>query len=279
MKLAIVTIIGPANKWGYERTYFECIGNQAQLADRVYLVQSTPDHTGIDRLLAAHKNITFISEPDNWRGRVGDDDDVKLSFKSNVRLLSRNYQVGKQAAWHDGHDVIMMASSNSYVPTWAWDGVRAVAGQMLGRGEPEAMMYHCWQLGPVLLTSTRRAPWIENASRWTGVNLDYTPNIKWRPFTGKPNGAYYVDASYELTAAEFHANLKRFGFMDKWLAEPSSTEQVLRAYLNTVQHSQPWGRELDATGRAIAAAHQPDYVSAFLLNELRKIGRVPHAGV
>jgi hypothetical protein len=274
MKLAIVTIIGPANKWGYERTYFECIGNQAQFADHVYLVQSTPDHTGIDRLLVAHDNITLISEPDNWRVRVGADDDVKLSFKSNVRLLSRNYQIGKQVAWRAGHDVVMMASSNSYVPTWTWEGVRAVMAGMLERGEPEAMMYHCWQLGPVLLTSTRRAPWIENAQLWTAVDLDYTPNIKWRPFAGQPNGAYYVDVSYELTAAEFYANLTRFGFMDKWLAGPHELDEVLRAYVNTVQHSQPWDLKLDATGQAIAAAHQPDYVSAYLLNALRKIGRV-----
>lgn len=221
--IAISCACGPLHKWGYQWTSYECIASQAEFADRVYLIQSTADETGLRTLLDKYSNITLISDPSTWHHKPGEGDEVltimpEKTMSSFTKFHMRNLAIGRWAAAKDGHKVIMSTHSNWYIPC---RNVASLRRYCLEFGKSGAATGYGWAMGQIHNKLFGPAVRREALYNPTGLSeaaiLASYPDMKARhidPTQMPPNvnDLCLVDASYNLLPEEFEGMQKRFHY-------------------------------------------------------------------
>jgi hypothetical protein len=271
-RVAVITPIGPLTKWGYQHTYEACIGSQAAWADRVFLVHSTADRAGIDALCARHANVEYISTERTWFHAPGQSDETLRNAPGRdvfnfTAFHMANYAVGRYAAWQAGYDVALSMMSNTYIPQWSFDALRAAAIQLAESGECEGMIYRAFQLGGVLFRVDRCAPWLANLCALGDTSATYCPDFKLRKCGAVTEGAIIVDCHYERTIADEMEKAERFRYLERLQVRGRGTETdtLVSEAARRFRQIPRWDRDLCAYGQAVATRSQGDFMSQIIL--------------
>lgn len=260
MKIGIVCPVGHLNKYGYQYINYDCLRSQATLADRLYLVHSTRDRTGVSELLKKIPNIIYISEESTWFGL-----NQKGKEIYDIHKVVRNSNVGLEVGISDGMDCMIQMANNWYI------------------AEPEVLVEHCYkmlcesrgwvwlyrkdQLVDTMFHASTRIPWIFNSSipnlsRWGLDSLCLVGKvINWEhgDFRSHNKGAV-VDVALEMLLSDLEAKLDYFG---------RNRNEGIDYSVGRFQREKHISSEsLSPTGLSIAASSQPDFVSNEVLKRL-----------
>jgi len=272
--IAISCACGPLHKWGYQWTAYECIASQAEFADRVYLIQSTADSTGIDKLLNKYSNITLISDPSTWHHKPGEGDEALTIMDGNTmsgftKFHMRNLAIGRWAATKDGHKVIMSTHSNWYVPRRNIETLREYCLEFKQNG---ATTGYGWAMGQVHDRlhgpPVRREALYNPTGLSEAVILASYPDMKARHIAQAEippnvNNLCLVDASYNLLPEEFEGMQKRFHYPGN---ETWNWPNYKAALIDRMKRRYTLGNEpLDYWGQEIAKKSTPDFMGYQLL--------------
>lgn len=263
MIAGIVPVCDP-KLYGYGNVLAECLKSFDDFADMVVLVQS---HDALDNLrpyLEPLQKTIAISDESTWyKGGIYD-----------PKQTDQNVEIGIEYAKQRGADVIIILSSNWYIPERSRDGLYNVC-----RGVDDwDYIYRGDQLAGTLLSASKRIPAIIKIGSdfHFGFSTDYLENFNTRiPVRAgdysSHNDSMIVDAPFEITLDDLAAKMnfircyndvipKRNPIFDWDFWEPY--------YLLKFRDKRHTNMKLDEYGKRIAANSKPEYLSHYFLREL-----------
>lgn len=277
MKIAISVAVGPLFKWGYQHVCRECLASQVEFADRVYMVQSTEDATGVKELLDECPHITLISNPSTWHHKPGQTDEVLDVGKPNMAGMTmfhmRNLGLGRAAAFEDGYRIVLSTHNNWYIPRRNAAALRHYCEDFERSGK---MTGHTWmmpQLHDKLLGPAVRNEGLANLASMKSADevRAYYPGMKWRHLAVNTlpenvEDICMVDCSYNLLPAEYEGMQHRFGYpQHETFNWPERRAQLADRLL---RRNFVLNVELDYWGKLIAAKSGPDWMGYQILHEV-----------
>lgn len=271
VKIAITCACGPLHKWGYQWTDYECIASQAEFADRVYLVQSTEDATGVKELTDKYPNITLVSDPMTWHHFPGQSDeeltvDTRPHMGAFTTFHMRNLTRGRLEAFKDSYRVVMSTHSNWYVPRQNYTTLRNDCDKFMHTGDHTGYGWALGQIHDRLMGPPVRRDVLCNMTGMDDKQVSaYYPDLKGR-HTIPPSCVFdicMIDASYNLLPEEFGGMQKRMHYpgSDTWTWNDYRillTERLNRRCVLLDETPDYWGQR-------IADKSTPDFMGYQLL--------------
>jgi hypothetical protein len=157
MNIAVVCLVGPLDRFGYQHLAPDVLDNLCAFATRVYLVSSTRNRAGFDPALARHPNLTGLSDERTWFELEPDGRE-----RFSIAALERNAEIAHAACRRDGMDCAIHIHINQFVPARARERLRDRCRRMVERGQPFEWLYKRYQLADRLFHADTRLPWILN---------------------------------------------------------------------------------------------------------------------
>ncbi len=274
MRIAISLATGPTHKWGYQHIYNECLSSQAEFADRVYLVQSTDDDTGIPEVLSKHSNIVFISNPSTWHHRPGETDEIMTTVPNMTEFHMRNLTIGRYAAFRDGYRVVISSHTNWYIPRGNIDNLREYCERFHSTGQLTGKLWLMAQFANRLWGPPASGDFLCNLTSMDKMEVwNYYPRLKFdRALAGTVpqniEDICLVDCPYEMTPDEFGSNQLRWPEYrtPHWDAEEYITRCAER--LNRIGFLHNGDLDLDYWGQLIATKSDPSFLSHSILEAI-----------
>ena len=268
-KIAVVCPVGHLDRHGYQHVCGECVDSMAAFADRVYLVQSTRNDTGVDRLLEAYPNAVHISDERTWFARRPDGSEWFDAYK-----VLENANVGAAAARADGMDCVVCLFVNNYVPDFTAGALADKCQRLVKDRMKWDWLYRKDQLSDVLFRASVRLPFIVNLSapglRFAADSLavDSEIHVMERGDFGEMDGEAVIDVQLEITRGDLEDKMnfircyhdlvpKRRPFFD-W-------EYWRKYYVDKFQQKIRSDEPLDRWGCEVASKSRPDLVSREIL--------------
>jgi len=272
VKIGILCPIGPLDRFGYQFNTMPVLRSLATFGTTVYLVSSTRNRAQIDAILAAFPNVKYIAGPETWFAQDEQGEEVHDIFR-----ITGNVTLAMQQAQRDGMDVGVSIHISQYVQDHVMAPLREVCARMLADGQPYAWLYKKYQLYDRLFHADYRLPWILN------LRIDNPYFISPDSITHRETGerimiqggdfrdhdpVAVVDCPMERTPQDLVA-FKEFTRFYAELNPNAPTnfdwDYIRDYYIRKFNAKRMSAEPLDATGRAIAAASRPDFVSHLLL--------------
>jgi len=272
IKLAVLALIGPLDKFGYQHIYKPIIANISGFATKVYIISSARSRNGVDEILNLFPNVVYISDERTWLPVNENQEEVY-----RIMRPAENANLFLDIARSDGMDCATIFAVNQYLPEENWENYIADCADMIEKKEPFRWQYKRVQLGNRLFWTDRRIPHILNLHYPNPVKIDID-SIR-LPETG----GYYrstlgdyrdkssistVDVPREMTPQELE-DLRCFirnydeinpGVDPTFVWERDGWREV-KKYSAKQFSTDP----LSPTGQIIARNSRPDFVSQYLL--------------
>lgn len=284
MKIGILCPIGPLDRFGYQYNTLPILRSLTTFGTKVYLCSSTRNRAQIDTILETFPTVEYIAGPETWFAQDEHGDEVHEIFQ-----ITRNVTRMMEHARRDGMDVGVSIHISQYVQDRAMDPLRAVAQRMLDDGRPYDWLHKKYQLYDRLFHADVRVPWIVN------LRID-------NPYTFSPDSLTQRDTgeTVRIESADFRAHddvaivdcpmertpqdLVDFKEFTRFYAElnPNAPtgfdwDYIREYYVRKFNVKHISDEPLDPTGRAIAAASRPDFVSHLLLDRYQPPAPAPAA--
>lgn len=264
MKIAFIVTAGWLYKFGYQNTYSECIGSQAQFADKVYLVMSWKDTTNFPELQKAHPNIELICDERTWYAANENDHSPK-------GFHNRNLSIGLLTAREAGYDIGVCCHSNWYIPREAHKGIQRECQRVLDERDSTGALYRADQLWNTWFEPSGCVRFINN------LTLPYTDHLQPGRVADKTHrmlnkfphtDCYAVDVPLEMSEPDFQSVMVWSEFPQANGLKAYDYGFYRDFYIRRFMHKPRSQRPLDETGKALADKSQPDYVSHDVLKGL-----------
>lgn len=266
-------VAGPLHKWGYQHVANECISSQCELADRVYVVQSTEDATGMQPLLDKYHNLTLISNPTTWHHRPGETDEKLTITNRIIKVTVRNLGIGRLAACRDGYTLVLHTNNNWYIPRRNVAALREYCEAFYHTGNVEGKVFGRGQLYDVVMSKPISSILLMNLSGLTEEQIQkWVLDTKlrrpaWDTLPWNFDEVCFVDCNYEMTPEEYGANKLRFAdyHTKVWNWPAYMADRVARI---REHRSVPLAGLLDYWGQEVAKKCTKEFCSYQILERL-----------
>lgn len=270
IKIAAIVPIGHLDRHGYQHTYLVCLDSIVEFADKVFLVQSTPNQANVREVTLRYppQRLELISQPITW-------------FTDDCYQLDKvidNMDLGLDLARAEGYQAVIALDVNGYVPRRAMPGLRRHCQKMVEDDQGYEWLYRADQLYGQMFHANVRKPWILNTvhpyrySQESIICLD----LKDRPESVRGDFREFdeiavVDAQLELTLADLEAKYNYVRCYHELAPKRSPIFDwgYWRPYfLNKFRQKPRSDAKLDYYGERIRWLSQEDFVSRQILEEL-----------
>ena len=277
MKLAIICPVGPLDRYGYQHNHTIVLENLSRFATRVYLCSTTRNRIHIGDLLSRFSNVQYLANEHTWFDLDSNGDEV---FR--IGRLEEAINACLERCKQDGMDCAVQIHINQYVQDPNRDHLRRVCQDMLDRASPFEWLYKKYQIADRLFHTDTRVPWILNlqidnpyvirADSIHHRNGQERYAIQSNDFRFMDHVAI-VDCGMEMTPQDL-ADKRNFvrGYEElapgiRWggFNWDNDLAYYVRKFNSKTMSSEP----LDATGQALAAHSQSDFVSWTILHYYR----------
>lgn len=257
MRIAVVCACGWLYKMGYQYTYRECLGSQAAWGDRLYLIQSVRDSTGVYYLLDNYPGkVKHIADERTWCSENSDDSNPRDFFhNSNMRL-------GLDLAMADGFDAALVMHSNWYIPETNAANIRQSLHKVCESGAAFGLVYRQGQFAGRLFSTNSAFNFLVNLREWGNHRLErFNDKYTRVPMGADENSRAIVDCPMEMPLADYEAIMTWGGYNQRlYRADDFRWEFYRDLAARKLRGSTPIA-ELSQTGARIAANSRPDFIS------------------
>jgi len=277
MKLALICLVGPLDRFGYQNTYAVALESYSLLADVIYLVSSTRNNANVDKIKAQFPKVVYISNSESWYKL---DENGQEIF--DIYQWETNHQIGFRNALQEGADAALLLSINMYIPEKAIATIYSRIEQMLAEQRPYEWLFRRFQLGSRLFVPNAGLPNIINLRmpRPYQVKYDWTESpdgekvdITYGQIYKDAAPEAIVDCPMEMTVDDLRDKMnftKSYAQLNPNAQQEFSIPTHLENYyLPKFLSIEITNDPLDRFGKMILKNHRPGFVSHYLLKKCR----------
>jgi SAM-dependent methyltransferase len=275
MKLALLSPIGPLDRYGYQNIYPVALESFSLLTERIYLVSSTRNNANVEGIKKQFPKLTYISNEETWYKL---DDDGNEIF--DIFQLNTNLDIGVEQIKRDGMDAVFLIAINNYIPEKAIPLLYQKAEKMLADGRPVEWGYRRFQIKNRLFVPDLKIVQFINLQipKHYHFRFDWTESPDGEKLPRQDNGLFHegvseavVDCAMEMTVKDLQDKLNFIkGYIQlnpnalpKFTFKHNVEGYYLPKYLDkTIARD-----SLDRFGQIIAQNSAPDFVSSYLIRQ------------
>jgi len=261
MKIAVVCACGWLYKMGYQHIYQECLGSQADFGERLYLIQSVRNSTGLEFLIDNYPGkIKHVADERTWCSENADDSNPRDFFhNSNLRL-------GLDLAMQDGFDAALVMHSNWYIPETNAENIRQSLQKVCESGAAFGLVYRLGQFYNRLFSTNSAFSFLVNLREWGNHRLErFNDKYTRAPMGAEENQRAIVDCPMEMPLADYEAIMNWGGYNQRnYRADGFRWDYYRDLAVRKICASKPIAG-LSQTGEQIASKSRPDFISHEIL--------------